>query len=108
LQTFLQLHATTYSDASGNTYSAYVDLYNATSNNWVRYVQGLGQARSNLAAASLSSGLVFFAGGETTGTSDLASAMFALRWLGYGLLIVLRHAYGGEPLCCNARKRGRC
>jgi hypothetical protein len=51
---------------SGNIYSMYVDLYNASSNIWVRFPQGLGQARCNLAAASLSSGLVFFAGGEST------------------------------------------
>ena len=56
-----------YPDAfeSGNSYSLYVDMYNATSNSWTTYPAGLGQARSRLAAASLASGLVFFAGGET-------------------------------------------
>ncbi len=66
---FLHLQ-TCFTDSytSGNTYSSYIDLYNATRNTWTRYPRGLGQARSNLAAASLSSGLVFFAGGETIGT----------------------------------------
>jgi hypothetical protein len=40
-------------------------MYNATSNSWTSYPAGLGQARRNLAAASLASGLVFFAGGST-------------------------------------------
>ena len=48
---------------SSGTSSAYVDMYNAMSNSWTRFPTGLGQARSNLAAASLPSGLVFFAGG---------------------------------------------
>ncbi len=40
-------------------------MYNATSKSWTRFPTGLGQARFNLAAASLPShGLVFFAGGE--------------------------------------------
>ena len=38
-------------------------MYNATSNSWTTYPTGLGQARHSLAAASLASGLVFFAGG---------------------------------------------
>ena len=38
-------------------------MYNATSNSWTTFPTGLGQARSSLAAASLPSGLVFFAGG---------------------------------------------
>ena len=49
--------------ASGGVVSAYVDMYNATSNSWTRFPTGLGQARYFLAAASLPSGLVFFAGG---------------------------------------------
>jgi N-acetylneuraminic acid mutarotase len=44
--------------------SAYVDVYNATSNSWIRFPNGLGIARYSLAAASLPSGLVFFAGGQ--------------------------------------------
>jgi hypothetical protein len=40
-----------------------VDVYNATSNSWIRFPNGLGIARRELAAASLPSGLVFFAGG---------------------------------------------
>ena len=43
--------------------SAYVDMYNATNNSWTRFPNGLGLARFGLAAASLPSGLVFFAGG---------------------------------------------
>ena len=49
--------------ASGSSASAYVDMYNATSNSWTTFPTGLGQARSQFAAASLPSGLVFFAGG---------------------------------------------
>ena len=48
-------------------------MYNATSNSWTTFPTGLGQARSQFAAASLPSGLVFFVGGYTgpggTGTS---------------------------------------
>jgi hypothetical protein len=47
--------------------SSYVDIYNATSNSWTRLPQGLGEARYELAAASLPSGLVFFAGGRSSG-----------------------------------------
>ncbi len=43
--------------------SSVVDMYNATSNSWTSFPNGLGQARSHLAGASLPSGLVFFAGG---------------------------------------------
>ncbi len=43
--------------------SAYVDMYNATNNSWSRFPNGLGLGRHGLAAASLTSGLVFFAGG---------------------------------------------
>jgi hypothetical protein len=38
-------------------------VYNASNNSWASYPTGLGQARGYLAAASLPSGLVFFAGG---------------------------------------------
>jgi hypothetical protein len=41
-----------------------VDVYNASSNSWTSYPTGLGLARGYLAAASLPSGLVFFAGGS--------------------------------------------
>ena len=47
--------------------SKQVDMYNATSNSWTTYPEGLGQARSLLAAASSASGLVLFAGGTTSG-----------------------------------------
>jgi hypothetical protein len=53
--------------ASGGSFSARVDVYNASSNSWASYPTGLGQARGYLAAASLPSGLVFFAGGEQSG-----------------------------------------
>ena len=53
--------------ASGNIYSGNIDLYNATSNSWTRHPKGLGQARGYLAATSLPSGLVFFAGGWSQG-----------------------------------------
>jgi N-acetylneuraminic acid mutarotase len=48
-------------------HSAYVDVYNATSSSWIRFPNGLGIARSQLAAASLPWGLVFFAGGMKNG-----------------------------------------
>jgi hypothetical protein len=51
----------------GGRLSAHVDMYNASSNSWSRYPAGLGQARELLAAASLPSGLVFFAGGISVG-----------------------------------------
>ena len=60
--------------ASGLQSSAYVDIYNATSNSWSRFPTGLGQARNRLAAASLPSGLVFFAGGQTGVDSGSHSA----------------------------------
>jgi hypothetical protein len=47
-------------------YSSYVDIYNATSNSWTTYPEGLGMARGLLAAASLASGLVFFVGGSSS------------------------------------------
>ena len=53
--------------ASVGVYSSFVDVYNAKSNTWTRDPKGLGQARGHLAAASLPSGLVFFAGGQTSG-----------------------------------------
>ena len=56
--------------SSGSSFggsSSYVDVYNATSNSWTRFPAGLGQARARLAAASLPSGLVFFAGGIASG-----------------------------------------
>jgi hypothetical protein len=49
-------------------FSSYVDVYDSTADEWIRHPQGLGLARSNLAAASLSSGLAFFAGGSTGNT----------------------------------------
>ncbi len=54
-----------YSDLSESdgSFSSYVDVYDVTGSNWIRYPQGLTRARGFLAAASLPSGLVFFAGG---------------------------------------------
>jgi hypothetical protein len=49
--------------ATGTNFSAHVDMYNASSNSWTSHPSGITQARGDLAAASLPSGLVFFAGG---------------------------------------------
>ncbi len=49
-----------------------MDIYNATCNCWTQYPQGLGQSRYYFAAASLSSGLLLFAGGFTGETNVLA------------------------------------
>jgi hypothetical protein len=54
--------------SSDDFFSSYVDIYNSTSNSWIRLPEGLGQSRCALVAASLSSGLVFFAGGRTSGS----------------------------------------
>jgi hypothetical protein len=69
----------------GGIQSEFLDIYNATSNSWTGHPAGLGQARSSLAAASLPSGLVFFAGGFTGATKR----MFALQ---------LRHVHFCESL----------
>ena len=69
----------------GGIQSEYLDIFNVTSNSWASYPEGLGQARSSLAAASLPSGLVFFAGGLTGATKR----MFALQ---------LRHVHFCESL----------
>ena len=53
-------------------------MYNATSNNWTRIPNGLGQARVNLAAAALPSGLVIFAGGTSGVPKSAATRWFAL------------------------------
>jgi hypothetical protein len=53
-------------------------MYNATSNNWTRIPNGLGQARGNLAAAALPSGLVIFAGGTSGVPKSAATRWFAL------------------------------
>jgi hypothetical protein len=58
----------------GERFSAHVDVYNASSDSWTSNPAGLGQARSSLAAASLPSGLVFFAGG-ILGISFVATHM---------------------------------
>jgi hypothetical protein len=68
--------------------SSYVDMYNATSNSWTTYPTGLGQARSNLAAASLASGLVFFVGG-LTGESPLSGQLFVLIRVMYAVVFVM-------------------
>ncbi len=52
---------------TGDGFSARVDVYNASNNSWASNPLGLGQPRGFLAAASLPSGLVFFAGGGSTG-----------------------------------------
>ncbi len=58
--------------ALGDAASSYIDVYNSTSNSWTGHPSGLGQARSYLAAASLPSGLVLFAGGLTGAPFPLA------------------------------------
>ncbi len=70
---------------SDNGDSSYVDMYNATSNSWTTYPTGLGQARGSLAAASLVSGLVFFAGGYAGGAMSVIilhalHAMLKCNW----------------------------
>jgi hypothetical protein len=64
-QTFLTL------SKSGGIQSAFVDVYNAASNSWARYPEGLVQARSFFAATSIPSGAVFFAGGQTSGEGSV-------------------------------------
>jgi hypothetical protein len=58
---------------SDNGFSTWVDFYHATNNSWTSNPSGLGQARGALAAAALASGLVFFAGGGTTGIAKNAA-----------------------------------
>ncbi len=65
--------------ASGGGPSLHVDIYNETSNSWTTYITGLGQAREYLAAASLASGLVIFAGGWSGGCLTLELAL-AILW----------------------------
>lgn len=48
---------------TGSLESSFVDVYDATSGSWTSDAAGLGQPRTDLAAASLPSGLVIFAGG---------------------------------------------
>ena len=64
----------TYS--SVDVFSTFVDIYNAASNSWTRHPKGLVHARGFLTAASLSSGLVFFAGGRTSGMSKSTRVHF--------------------------------
>jgi hypothetical protein len=64
---------------SGDGYSAHVDMYNASSNSWSSYPTGLGEARGDVAAASLPSGLVFFAGGQLSGAVDGVCNYFFLN-----------------------------
>lgn len=62
--------------ASGEfTRSSYADLYDSAKKRWSRYPSGLGQARSSLAAASLPSGLVIFAGGVSAGSVNSNSVL---------------------------------
>jgi hypothetical protein len=74
-------------------------MYNATSNSWTTYPAGLGQARCCLAAASLASGLVFFAGGFTgassmchlVGFDARCSLLYWFRIVGEATLFSLLH-----------------
>ena len=51
------------------TQTRYVDVYRASSNDWIRMPNALGIARFRVAGASLPSGLVFFAAGDTSHSS---------------------------------------
>jgi hypothetical protein len=66
----------------GGFSSSVVDMYNATSNSWTSFPNGLRQARYDLAGASLPSGLVFFAGGAVSGVRRCASAAQLLLLVG--------------------------
>ncbi len=60
---------------SGSSASSYVDMFNVTNNSWTRFPEGLGQNRYELAAASLPSGLVFFAGGLSQNSAQMTSGL---------------------------------
>jgi hypothetical protein len=60
---------------SGSSASSYVDMFNVTSNSWTRFPEGLGQNRYELAAASLPSGLIFFAGGLSQNSAQMTSGL---------------------------------
>ncbi len=79
-------HADTWS--SVGVFSAFVDLYNATSNNWTTYPTGLVHARSFLAAASLPTGLVFFGGGRTSGEVEFVNVVDVNQQRMYPVLIL--------------------
>jgi hypothetical protein len=73
--------------AVDDDYSSYVDMYNATSNSWTTYPEGLGMARGFLAAASSTSGLVFFLGGSSSTMLHVAgffAKRIAIFMLSYG------------------------
>jgi hypothetical protein len=72
--------------ASGSADSSFVDMYNATSNSWTTHPAGLGQARCCLAAASLASGLVFFAGGWA---GESSSRVVSFLVMVYALSVVV-------------------
>ena len=95
---------------ASDSYSAYVDMYNATSNSWTTFPTGIGQARINLATASLSSGLVFFAGGSAgIGTSACACQLRRLSLRGRGLrtTVFLRCLRADDVACVFGGLRSR-
>jgi hypothetical protein len=86
-------------------------MYNATSNSWTSFPNGLGRALHSLSGASLPSGLVFFAGGESEGDEltvarcvDLLVAVFCCSNVGasgacladWSLLLVRACLVGSE------------
>ncbi len=61
-------------------------MYNATSDSWTRFPEGLGQAREYLSSSSLPSGLVFFAGGASSGAMKRLELVHRKRCLTFALL----------------------
>ncbi len=90
-----------------STFSTYVDMYNATSNTWLNFRVGLGQARHSLAAAALPSGLVFFAGGFSSGAADVVHG-FAVLVACVCRAALLRRLLGNLCCCCCCCRRRRC
>jgi hypothetical protein len=89
----------------GNLYTAHVDIYNTTNRSWTSDSRGLGQARSHLAAASLPSGLAFFAGGWRPGRIQCV-CVFLLRGVRFVQLLQahhLLHAMLCGQLLCSQR-----
>ena len=62
----------------GSTLSSWIDVYDSRNFNWFVNPTGLGQARGYLAAASLAIGLVFFAGGLSSGATSRLLACIML------------------------------
>ncbi len=78
------------------TQTRYVDVYRASSNDWTRMPNGLGIARFRVVGASLPSGLVFFAGGDTS-TSSAGSAHVDMYNSVTGTWTVFSSGLGDQP-----------